>query len=69
MKYLFQKEIRCVILTSGTLAPLEPLISAMEIPSPLRLSNPHIIQPDQVFVRMIDTGVGNVKLNFNYYNR
>lgn len=37
-----------MILTSGTLSPLEATISEVGIPINVRLSNDHIIERDQV---------------------
>jgi regulator of telomere elongation helicase 1 len=40
---LMDKNVRSIILTSGTLAPLKPLISELGIPIKKFLENPHII--------------------------
>lgn len=40
--------VHSVILTSGTLAPLQATVSELGIPVPVTLENPHIIQPNQV---------------------
>ncbi|XP_031640817.1 regulator of telomere elongation helicase 1 homolog [Contarinia nasturtii] len=70
MKYLFEQGIRCLILTSGTLAPLEPLVDEMDIKDPLLLTNEHIIKDSQVFVRIIDSGLDeNTSFNSIYRNR
>lgn len=69
MKHLLQKNIRCLILTSGTLSPLQALAAEMEIPFPVQLSNPHIIQKTQVCVKIVSHGVGNELLDSCYKNR
>lgn len=60
MSHLFQQNIRSLILTSGTLAPFEPLIREMEIPTPLQLSNKHIIEESQVLVKVVASGADGV---------
>lgn len=42
--------VRSVILTSGTLSPLDATISELGIPVGVQLENPHIIQPNQVCI-------------------
>lgn len=69
MQYLQQQNIRCLILTSGTLTPLQPLASEMEISLPIELSNPHIIDESQVFVRIVDTGPNQINLDSSFKNR
>lgn len=69
MSLLFEQEIRCLILASGTLEPIQPLITEMGIERPLILSNEHIIKPSQTFVKVVSRGVGGVRLNSNFGNR
>lgn len=56
MKPLFEKGIRCLIMTSGTLEPVKELEREMEIPNPITLINKHIIKPSQVFVNIVSKG-------------
>lgn len=53
MRQLLDKQTRCIILTSGTLAPMGPLISEMGIPVQVQLENPHIVDQSQVLVCVI----------------
>lgn len=69
MSLLFEQKIRCLILASGTLEPIQPLITEMGIERPLILSNEHIIKPSQTFVKVVSRGVGGVRLNSNFGNR
>lgn len=69
MQYLLDQQIRCLILTSGTLAPLDDLISEMEISIPIRLKNPHIIENFQVYVKIIGAGPDEQLLDSCYNNR
>ncbi len=41
---------RCLLLTSGTLSPLDSFAFELQTPFPIRLENPHIIGAQQVSV-------------------
>lgn len=69
MQYLFSKNIRSLILTSGTLAPLKPLITEMELGNAIQLKNPHIIHPSQVCVKIVQNGPDEVGLDSSFKNR
>ncbi|KAG6462174.1 hypothetical protein O3G_MSEX013091 [Manduca sexta] len=69
MKQLLDQNVRSIILTSGTLAPLKPLISELGIPVGVRLENPHIVKSNQICVKIIGQGPDGTQLNSNYQNR
>lgn len=69
MTNLLKKQVRCVILTSGTLAPLKPLISELAMTVDHRLENPHIIKPSQVMVKIVNNGPDKEPLSGTYDNR
>ncbi|KAJ6638998.1 Regulator of telomere elongation helicase 1 like [Pseudolycoriella hygida] len=69
MQQLLLRNVRCIILTSGTLAPLKPLISELGIPVSVRLENPHIVTSSQVCVKVISQGPDKEPLLSNYENR
>lgn len=69
MQQLLGKNVRSVILTSGTLAPLKPLISELGIPIDVRLENPHIVTSAQVCVKIVSSGPDKERLISNYENR
>lgn len=69
MQFLFTKDIRSLILTSGTLAPLKPLITEMDLGNAIQLKNPHIIQPFQVCVKIIESGPNKIRLDSSFGNR
>lgn len=69
MQQLLGKNVRSVILTSGTLAPLKPLISELGIPIDVRLENPHIVTSAQVCVKVVGNGPDKEPLISNYENR
>lgn len=68
-QYLEQQNPRCIILTSGTLAPLKSLETGMEISIPIKLSNAHIINDSQVFVKVVSQGPDGTVLDSNFHNR
>ncbi|XP_028155975.1 regulator of telomere elongation helicase 1 homolog [Ostrinia furnacalis] len=69
MKQLLDQNVRSIILTSGTLAPLKPLISELGIPIGVQLENPHIVNGNQICVKIISQGPDTTPLNSNYQNR
>ncbi|KAM8718412.1 hypothetical protein ACLKA7_001600 [Drosophila subpalustris] len=69
MEQLLNTQVRSVILTSGTLAPLKPLIAELAIPVAHYLENPHIVDQSQVYVKIIGTGPDREQLISNYKNR
>ncbi|XP_013184339.1 regulator of telomere elongation helicase 1 homolog [Amyelois transitella] len=69
MKQLIEQNVRSIILTSGTLAPLKPLISELGIPIGVQLENPHIVKANQICVKIIGQGPDSTPLNSNYQNR
>ncbi|XP_055628054.1 regulator of telomere elongation helicase 1 homolog [Toxorhynchites rutilus septentrionalis] len=69
MRQLLGANARSIILTSGTLAPLKPLISELDIPIAVKLENPHIIDGSQVCVKIVGQGPDKESLNSSYMNR
>lgn len=69
MNMFMGKGLKCVILTSGTLAPLKPLISELAISVPVFLENPHIVKNNQICVKIVSTGPDQEVLVCNYQNR
>uniref|UniRef100_A0A8C9TRX0 Regulator of telomere elongation helicase 1 n=1 Tax=Scleropages formosus TaxID=113540 RepID=A0A8C9TRX0_SCLFO len=67
MQELVRQGVRSIILTSGTLSPLGSFTAEMQIPFPVSLENPHVIQRDQIFVSVIDKGPDNIQLS-SYMN-
>lgn len=56
MKAFHAFNMRCILLTSGTLAPLSLFASELSIPFPVRLENPHVITNSQVWAGIIRAG-------------
>lgn len=69
MRELADLNVRSFLITSGTLSPLESYALELDIPFPHRLENPHIIDDDQIHVRVMGRGVKNVELSSSYERR
>jgi Rad3-related DNA helicase len=69
MRELANLEVRSILVTSGTLSPLESYALELDLPFPHRLENPHIIPDDQIHVRVIGKGVSNKILSSAYDRR
>ncbi|CAL8084972.1 unnamed protein product [Calicophoron daubneyi] len=69
MQDLLKERVRCVILTSGTLYPVEPIQAELHMSFPVQLQNPHVIKPDQVRLAVITRGPDGGVLNSSYANR
>jgi regulator of telomere elongation helicase 1 len=69
MANVIARNVRSIILTSGTLAPLKPLISELALKVEQRLENPHIIKNSQVAVRVVSNGPDKELLDGSFKNR
>lgn len=69
MANLTSRNVHSIILTSGTLAPLKPLISELALAVDYKLENPHVIQPSQILAKIISKGPDGTPLNGNFGNR
>ncbi|XP_021085448.1 regulator of telomere elongation helicase 1 isoform X3 [Mesocricetus auratus] len=69
MRELVCQGVRTLILTSGTLAPLSSFALEMQIPFPVCLENPHIIDRNQLWVGVIPRGPDGVQLSSAYDKR
>ncbi|KAM3839265.1 regulator of telomere elongation helicase 1 isoform 2-T3 [Vipera latastei] len=56
MHELVRQGVRTIILTSGTLTPLSSFALEMQIPFPVCLENPHVIDKHQICVGIIPKG-------------
>ncbi|KAL0140560.1 hypothetical protein V8B55DRAFT_1447814 [Mucor lusitanicus] len=62
------KDTRSVILTSGTLSPLNTFASELGVPFTGRLEANHVIKPSQVWVSSIPQGPNRIPLKCVYSN-
>ncbi|CAI2384495.1 unnamed protein product [Moneuplotes crassus] len=72
-EYVFTKlkslRPRSIILTSGTLSPLDSLESELGLEFPVRLENKHVIYPDQIFLSTLSQGTAGNPFRFTYYTK
>ncbi|CAH1801196.1 unnamed protein product [Owenia fusiformis] len=61
-------DTRSVVLTSGTLSPMDSFQSELGMPFPIKLEAPHVINSDQVWVGSIAQGPKGVNLRATYAN-
>lgn len=69
MQDLVSQNVRSIILTSGTLSPLSSFTSEMRIEFKVSLENRHVIERDQIFVRVIEQGPDGVHLSSAFDRR
>nr|XP_019608929.1 PREDICTED: regulator of telomere elongation helicase 1 isoform X1 [Rhinolophus sinicus] len=69
MRELAHQGVRSLILTSGTLAPVSSLALEMQIPFPVCLENPHVIDKHQIWVGIVPKGPDQVQLSSAYDKR
>uniref|UniRef100_A0A8C3JB87 Regulator of telomere elongation helicase 1 n=1 Tax=Calidris pygmaea TaxID=425635 RepID=A0A8C3JB87_9CHAR len=69
MHELVRQGVRTIILTSGTLSPLSSFTMEMQIPFPVCLENPHVIEKHQLWVGIIPKGPDGAALTSTYERR
>uniref|UniRef100_A0A8D2IMG5 Regulator of telomere elongation helicase 1 n=1 Tax=Varanus komodoensis TaxID=61221 RepID=A0A8D2IMG5_VARKO len=60
MHELVRQGVRTIILTSGTLSPISSFTMEMQIPFPVCLENPHVIEKHQIWGGIIPKGPDGV---------
>jgi regulator of telomere elongation helicase 1 len=68
-KQILKLKPRSVILTSGTLSPLNSFEQELQVEFKQKLENPHVISADQVAIQVIGRSENNVNFNFTYQNK
>jgi regulator of telomere elongation helicase 1 len=66
MTALQREGVRSIVLTSGTLSPMNSFAHELKLPFPVRLENPHVISPGQVWGGVVPVGPSGKKLNSSY---
>ncbi|KAM6248742.1 regulator of telomere elongation helicase 1 isoform 2-T2 [Porphyrio hochstetteri] len=69
MHELVRQGVRTIILTSGTLSPISSFTMEMQIPFPVCLENPHVIDKHQLWVGIIPKGPDGAVLTSTYERR
>ncbi|KAK7261835.1 hypothetical protein RIF29_28156 [Crotalaria pallida] len=58
-----------IILTSGTLSPMESFAEELKLNFPFRLENPHVITPSQIWAGVVPVGPSGRTFNSSYRTR
>ena len=61
-----KNEVHAMILTSGTLSPLQSFSSELQIKFPIRLENKHLIKSNQIYVGVLEKGPCSRTLSSEY---
>uniref|UniRef100_A0A7N0VD81 Regulator of telomere elongation helicase 1 homolog n=1 Tax=Kalanchoe fedtschenkoi TaxID=63787 RepID=A0A7N0VD81_KALFE len=69
MEEFSQMGVGSIILTSGTLSPMNSFAQELKIDFPIRLENPHVISPSQIWVGVVPVGPSGCSFNSSYRNR
>ncbi len=69
LKELTDLGIRSVILTSGTLSPMEAMKEDLRIPFNCELQNPHVIESKQMIISAVACGSNGKSFNSSFANR
>ncbi|XP_075032722.1 regulator of telomere elongation helicase 1 [Mixophyes fleayi] len=69
MHDLVRQGIRSIILTSGTLCPISSFTMEMQIPFPVSLENPHVIEKHQIWVGVVPRGPDGCQLSSAFDRR
>jgi len=69
MRSLTSLKVRSLIVTSGTLSPMESYALELGVPFPVLLENDHVIKPEQVSVLALPRGIAGRNLKSTYENR
>ncbi|XP_066869251.1 regulator of telomere elongation helicase 1 isoform X10 [Kogia breviceps] len=69
MRELVRQGVRTLILTSGTLAPVSSFTLEMQIPFPVCLENPHVIDKHQIWVGIVPKGPDGTQLSSAFDKR
>ncbi|XP_040315852.1 regulator of telomere elongation helicase 1 isoform X3 [Herpailurus yagouaroundi] len=69
MRELVRQGVRTLILTSGTLAPVSSFALELQIPFPVCLENPHVIDEHQIWVGIVPKGPDGAQLSSAFDKR
>nr|CAB3265816.1 regulator of telomere elongation helicase 1 [Phallusia mammillata] len=69
MQDLVRNGSRNLILTSGTISPIDSFVSELHVDFPITLVNGHVIDKHQIFVASLTRGMNGVKLESTFKSR
>lgn len=58
-----------MILTSGTLSPLQSFKQELLVEFPITIENKHVVRPEQANISILTHGVRGTELNFSHKYR
>ncbi|GAA0165600.1 DNA helicase [Lithospermum erythrorhizon] len=58
-----------IILTSGTLSPMDSFAEELKLDFPIRLENPHVISANQIWAGVVPVGPSGYSFNSSYRSR
>lgn len=69
LRYLYSCGVRSVIITSGTLSPLDSFVNSLGISFPIILENQHAANSDQILGARIRFSQGGIDLCGTFHRR
>ncbi|CAI0422813.1 unnamed protein product [Linum tenue] len=69
MEEFSKRGVGSIILTSGTLSPMESFAQELRLNFPVRLENPHVISSNQIWAGVVGVGPSGHSFNSSYRNR
>ncbi|KAK4765396.1 hypothetical protein SAY86_026486 [Trapa natans] len=69
MEEFLRMGVGSIVLTSGSLSPLDSFAQELNLEFPIRLENPHVISSDQLWAGVVPVGPSGCSLNSSYRNR
>ncbi|KAK1434107.1 hypothetical protein QVD17_11025 [Tagetes erecta] len=69
MEEFAKKDVGSIILTSGTLSPMDSFAEELKLKFPIRLENPHVISDNQLWAGIVPAGPSGHPFNSSYRTR
>ncbi|CAH1422593.1 unnamed protein product [Lactuca virosa] len=69
MEEFAKRDVGSIILTSGTLSPMDSFAEELKLNFPIRLENPHVIQDNQLWAGIVPVGPSGHPFNSSYRTR
>ncbi|XP_076911660.1 regulator of telomere elongation helicase 1 homolog [Bidens hawaiensis] len=69
MEEFAKRDVGSIILTSGTLSPMDSFAEELKLKFPIRLENPHVISDNQLWAGIVPVGPSGRPFNSSYKTR
>lgn len=69
MEQFSRLDVGSIILTSGTLSPMDSFAEELKLDFPVRLENPHVISDNQIWAGVVPVGPSGYTFNSSYRTR